>query len=267
MNAIHKAMKHPLGNPTVILTLGLSLLFGYILYLPMENYFWLKFLMVFGIFFLMFTPIHDSSHTSIAGGNRWLNRLILEWSGFLFLSNGAFFQNVHLNHHAHLGTGPEDPDMITKSRSNFGRIVRSFFLYMHYYRWQFRRFSEGKDREVIPQMILSLLVVAATIFYFYSQGEILKFLLLWALPSFLSVWALGYATTAWPHNVKAPDGTKYQRTRAAESPLLAIILLNQNLHLIHHLWPRYEWWEYPRVYARNKDILTKEKAELLIYPI
>lgn len=57
---------------------------------------------------------------------------------------------------------------------------------------------------------------------------------------------------------------RYQNTRIFESRWLNLLLLGQNYHLIHHMYPRVPWYLYQRVYRRIRPDLEANAAQSLI---
>jgi fatty acid desaturase len=56
-----------------------------------------------------------------------------------------------------------------------------------------------------------------------------------------------------------PDADQDRRTAVVEAgPVFSLLYLNNNLHLVHHLWPQLPWYELPRRYrARRGDLLER----------
>ena len=56
-----------------------------------------------------------------------------------------------------------------------------------------------------------------------------------------------------------PAADQARRTAVVEAgPVLSLLYLNNNLHLVHHLWPQLPWYELPRRYrARRAELLER----------
>jgi fatty acid desaturase len=56
-----------------------------------------------------------------------------------------------------------------------------------------------------------------------------------------------------------PAADQAHRTAVVEAgPVLSLLYLNNNLHLVHHLWPQLPWYELPRRYrARRGELLER----------
>lgn len=49
-------------------------------------------------------------------------------------------------------------------------------------------------------------------------------------------------------------GTKEQRTAIVEkTPLLGLLFLHNNLHIVHHSWPQVPWYEIPGLYRTHRQ--------------
>jgi fatty acid desaturase len=58
-----------------------------------------------------------------------------------------------------------------------------------------------------------------------------------------------------------PGPDQSRRTAVVEAgPLLSLLYLNNNLHLVHHLWPQLPWYELPRRYRAQRGALLEENG-------
>ncbi len=55
-----------------------------------------------------------------------------------------------------------------------------------------------------------------------------------------------------------------KRTAIVESsPVLGLLFLYNNLHVVHHKWPTVPWYRLPRLYREHRDALVRENGGLL----
>lgn len=253
-------------NPTL-------LLFGAIAFVFLANlagsfavdqtwYFHLPFFCVQAfLVFIGFTVIHDASHFSVSR-KRWINNATMLFIWPMFVFNPFFFRRIHLEHHARTNDGKMDPDHFTASPRLAGRIIRSFFLIFYYHYYALKHFKHPRWRR---HTLLSMsgpvfLIVLALTTPFPST-----FLVAWLLPLFFSVGLLAYVNTAWPHH-PARETATYRNTRNTYLPWsLQLLMLNQNLHLVHHLKPNLPWYKYPDYLARHEAELMRQGAQTIQY--
>jgi len=80
-----------------------------------------------------------------------------------------------------------------------------------------------------------VLFVAAAVLVAMGHGALV--LLLWVLPGCLAIGLLGFAFDWLPHHPHCVQG-RYIDTRVVLVPGSRVLLLGQDLHAVHHLWPR-----------------------------
>ena len=56
------------------------------------------------------------------------------------------------------------------------------------------------------------------------------------------------------------ETSRWKNARVYPSWLLNILLLGQNYHLIHHLWPSVPWYNYKSAYTQMKPLLDVNDA-------
>jgi beta-carotene hydroxylase len=74
-----------------------------------------------------------------------------------------------------------------------------------------------------------------------------QLMVLWVLPLLLTLHFLVYTFDFLPHHPHDSTERLYN-ARVYGGRLMAILHLNQNYHLIHHLWPKIPWFLYRRAY-------------------
>jgi|GEM_PF-6642120 len=254
-------------NPTLVLAACLYsfyfiFLFSTFLFykLPFYAYIPLGILQTF-IVFLMFTVLHDGVHFTISK-KHWLNELSFLSTWLVFLNNPYLFRRIHLQHHAHVNQARKDPDHFTSSRFLLFRFLKSFLLVFYYPWFAFREYRCWKWRAhivasiALPPLLLNLALVTPFTW---------PILIVWLLPTFFGVGLLAYANTALPHHPGRED-SRYRNSSNIYVPWLAqALMLNQNLHLVHHLKPKLPWYEYPEYWKQHQGEILKNGARVLVY--
>jgi beta-carotene hydroxylase len=244
------------GNPTVLLFLAALLVsgFGVLGYCAgVLNDAATIVVNSFGLY-LGFTVLHDAVH-GVAHRRPWAGRLLGTVTGFLLTFTYPFFRAVHLRHHAHTNDHDHDPDAVTAGLPPaLAPFLGGMAVYVSYHSNFFRRRMWRSPPECIE-------VVACDAFYLgilaaaSAGGWLRELLVLWVLPLFVTLHVLVYTFDYLPHYPHDSTDRLYS-ARAYGGLLTAIVHLNQNFHLIHHLWPRIPWFRYRRVYVETKAALA-----------
>lgn len=253
-------------NPTLILTICLEFVWFAILsaglvFHQFPFYFYLPLGLVQTLIaFLMFTPIHDSTHF-VASRKKILNEIILFTSGIVFLSNPVMFRRIHFKHHSRTNQGSSDPDHFTSHSKLWMRILKSFLLIFYYHLYALKHFNTWKMRAHVLGSILAPILI---IYFAIVSPFTWPILICWALPAFIGIGLLGFVNTAFPHHPGKEVG-RYQNTRAALVPwIVQLLMLNQNLHLVHHLKPNMPWYEYPEYWRRHQHEIVENGSEVVV---
>ena len=260
-------------NPTLLLFIGIvSVFFSNILitivfnplpYIAVGMIFCIQTLMLF----LMFTVVHDAVHRS-ASPRRWLNSLMLYGGWPIFLNNPQLFKKLHLDHHARTNQTGLDPDHFTASPYLAGRWCKSFLLIFYYYYFAAMHYRSGpKDYFMTgSSMLLPLFALFLAFYTPYFQTIFIS----WLLPGFTAIGLLAYANTAWPHHhggqKRESEIARYSNTRCLFVPrFLQWIMLNQNLHLVHHLRPSLPWYKYPEFWRQSQAEIQSKGGRTTSY--
>lgn len=258
-------------NPTVLLFLGTQLGFfgvvslGFIWDPSSIHPLFKSLLFVFQVLLIViaFTPLHESTH-KIASKKHWLNEFILIGNSPMFVTNSLLFRYVHIRHHAHTNDPELDPDHFTAGKTLFERWVRSFLLLFSYYGYGFKFLWEYHKKH--PSSLILAFSCPIAVFVFGALTGHLEWVLIsWMLPSFIGTGILGFINTALPHH-PGKNRERMKNTRNFYVPRwLQWVMLNQNLHLVHHLRPDLPWYKYVDFWKANCEKLLAQGAEVSVF--
>ena len=209
---------------------------------------WLVFICNFVSLYVLGTVIHDASH-GVAHRNRIINAAIGHVSavlqGFVF----PVFTRVHLQHHAHVNDHENDPDHYVSTGGPLWLIAARFFYHEVFF-FQ-RRLWRGFElwEWGISRMIVVLMLIAG-----YEFGFLHYILNYWLFPAAIMGLLLGLFFDYLPHR-PFEDRSRWKNARVYPSWLLNVLLLGQNYHLVHHLWPSVPWYQYRTAYHQMKHLL------------
>lgn len=236
------------------------------------------FLMNSWISYAWYTVHHDATHKAISGRNPRYARIETVCGNiagfFLQLDFGSYSTN-HLKHHAHTNTAA-DPDLAVKgplwqmpikwlvatifmtlgALPGGGRIVEKLMAKMLP-----ADAPESSDREKaararmrrLTQVGLVLLLATIPFGAFWPA-----FLLLW-LPSRMGILALMILFQWLPH-FPFDRTDRFGATRINRFPGSTWLLLQQDRHLIHHLYPTIPWYRYRAAFRELRPLLEANGA-------
>lgn len=194
------------------------------------------------------TVIHDASHNA-AHRDRRLNAIMGHGSALMLGFAFPVFTRVHQQHHAHVNDPENDPDHFVSTGGPLWLIAARFFYHEVYF---FKRRLWRKYELLewfLSRLVVGLVVFAAVQYDFL--GYILNF---WFCPSLVVGLALGLFFDYLPHR-PFKERERWKNARVYPSPILNILILGQNYHLIHHLWPSIPWYGYQPAYRAVKPLL------------
>jgi fatty acid desaturase len=203
------------------------------------------------LLYVAFTPMHEAVHQNISGGAkawRWLDPLIGWLMSLLFASPLPAFRAVHLRHHGRTNHA-DDPDLWVAGGNPLTIALRCMTIVAHYdyvYFTRLRRANTAARSEGHLSIVALLAVVAAAAFVIW-QGHGGLLLALWVGPLWLAAGMLAFAFDWLPHVPHQRIG-RYVDTRAIDIRALDVPLLGQNLHSVHHLYPRVPFYRYRSVF-------------------
>lgn len=212
--------------------------------------------------FGVFTPMHDASHKSVARA-KWVNELVGRLSVLLLLAPFVAFRYMHLEHHKHTNDEHKDPDMWSGRGPKWLLPFRWVTQDLHYYalylqRWRSRPVAERWET------VLTLVVLGCLLGTLSWLGWWREVLLYWVLPSRIAIGLLAYSFDYLPHkpHVITSSEDRYKATLVRPHWLLTPVMLYQNFHLIHHLYPGVPFYRYASIWRTQKDFLLRQGVEM-----
>ncbi len=209
--------------------------------------------------FVTFTPMHDASHKAV-GRAGLLNAVVGRLAALPLAAPFGAFRYVHLEHHKHTNeTDGSDPDMYSGTGPRLLLPLRWLTQDLHYYVVYARNLRRHRRSEVV-EVVLTLAAVYGTIAALGLSGLAVEVAFAWLLPARLAIGLLAFSFDYLPHApyVATRKQDRYRATRVFEHRALTPLLLSQNYHLVHHLYPAVPWYRYGRVwFAKRAELLSK----------
>jgi fatty acid desaturase len=219
-----------------------------------------------------YTLVHESIHGNLAPGFaslRWLNTLV-GWAGALGLCyNWPMMMRGHPLHHTHTNTD-QDPDIHVKG--TFRQLLAKWLVFvpmslvppilLRYvappqYRKLRGMLRGGEMLQASAVSVCLLLLLAVSI----ATGHTLAWLFLLFIPSRVAALILQVCFSWLPH-YPFDRTERYLNTRISLWSGGTVLLLQQNLHLMHHLWPSVPFYNYARLYRRLRPVLVAKGSPI-----
>lgn len=198
----------------------------------------------------MFLLIHEGVH-DILFPQKWLNDLaatLMAIAGFVSFSA---YRSMHLRHHEHLGD-ENDPDDYHNYTNNpkliwllhYNRLLWATILYLIFVPSLAWRYGNTKERIKVVSEYLLLIVTYISIWQFVP------------LQIFFTTWIVPFILTNFTINIRGltqhgiTDATDpFLASRSIEShPIIQFLLVNENFHLEHHLFPSIPSYNLPKLH-------------------
>ena len=263
-------MKKPaVAWPTIILLVVSFVIFSLATIAHIEGALPLSWAILFNTIaaYMSFTPAHEASHGSVSA-----NRALNDWVGRLatvLQSPVPFFRAfryIHMQHHRFTNDKTKDPDLYVGSGPVWLLPLKWTTLDINYlYRYLNPSVFMKRPKSERREMLLALLFAALVLAVISANGWLNYYLLLFLIPGRIT--AIFLAITFdflphYPHQAQAKD-QPFQCTsnRVGMEWLLTPVLLFQNYHLVHHLYPSVPFYRLLKIwYARKHYHQSKNPA-------
>lgn len=210
--------------------------------------------------FASFTPMHDASHHAVAGKSRtneWVGRL----ASIPLLVSFHGFRYLHLEHHKHTNEPDADPDHWSGRGPTWLLPLRWLTQDFHYYVRYIKVARLRPPAEAI-ETLGTIVGVYGLLAALVASGFGVQALLFVFLPMRLALMLLAFAFDYLPHVPHLTTGKqdRYKATAIYDHALLTPLVLSQNYHLIHHLYPAVPFYRYGKVWAAQRERLIAKGA-------
>ena len=254
------ARKPKIAWPTILLLVAAFVIFGLSTYAYVTgslSLFWAIALNTIASY-MSFTPAHDASHSAVASNrqlNDWVGRIatVLQSPAPIFRS----FRYIHMQHHKFTNDPARDPDIHVTSGPRWLLPFKWATLdlgYLHFYLRPsvFMKRPKSERRE----LVLAFLFGAVVFTFVILAGWLKYYLLLFIIPTRFTAIILALSFDFLPHYPHQAQNRNqaFQATsnRVGFEWLLTPILLYQNYHLVHHIYPTVPFYRYLKIWKAKK---------------
>lgn len=266
LQALHTIPLWPL--PTLCLLLGCFATFALSAYGMVAGWMPIPLGMIINglVIYAAFTPLHDGTHRAVSR-NRLLNDVISTLSGQLLLPGFevAIYRIIHLAHHKSTGEHHEDPDEPgTRSLAEF--LLYGLFLELYWAHWYLKRLNQWSTAQNM-RVLLGVCLMASWYAIWIASPWALEWLLIWWIPQRIGAVLILYAFAYIQH----PPGVEQREYPIRATGILrpnkwlGPLMLGQNAHLIHHLYPQIPWYRLEAGWRATKAELLQRSPPIRGY--
>ncbi|MDD2794795.1 fatty acid desaturase [Acidocella sp.] len=212
------------------------------------------------ITYLLFSVIHDAAHMSLSR-IKWVNESIGA-IGLFFLFPYApmvLLRWVHNKHHS-FANGPMDPDRF-EHESPLWQVPFRWSFFDAAYIYYFIKYGQTVRKRHGTELIVYYSFLAALFAAAMYLGYGLDLFMLWFVPSRITLFLIAIVFVILPHYpaLVAQDEDPYMATtmRFGWEWLLTPVLVYQNYHLVHHLYPEIPFYRMHKAYFVKFDEINR----------
>lgn len=255
---ISKRHSGMIAFPTIGLALLIFCLYIFVLFMFASGYLGpLISTLLLGILtFASYTPLHEAVHGNVGGSNRkykWLDYVVgLLMSPLISIPFNSH-KKEHLAHHAHTNSD-EDPDvhlqnMFESVKDCYRETLRAIKTQNTFVMDNFTR------TEIAVTIGWRLLFVLST-----GVGSVPVLFFGWFSGAFLTTFLFSYL----PHQ-PFKDAARWKNTNIQ---LFSVswfenLMFQQNLHAVHHLFPRVPFYNYRKVFDKLEPTMRKKETPII----
>lgn len=227
--------------------------------------------------YAFYTVHHEANHKNISGRHthlRWIDQVLGNAAAIPLQLNFIAYAPSHLMHHAHTNVPDRDPDyfMAGPGRAIVPRWIITTILKTilsvpvlnlllprilpEPLASAARSFTTSRKGLMKYNQACLAVLVAAIVF-----GNGFDVFMLWWLPAQIGALILQVWFVWLPHH-DFSETDKYRNTRIRGWFGSTVMLLGQDYHLIHHLYPRVPFYKYRSVYRELKPSLEANDARI-----
>jgi len=215
--------------------------------------------------YVSYTILHESAHGLMIKGsvlNVWIGRismLLLTVTPFFYL-----YRHIHLQHHKHVNREKTDPDMFCARGHRYLLPFRWALMDLAYVIAFLRDANfRKKPSYVRREFILAIVIGLCLLGVITAAGWWAEFIVLYFIPARIALIFLAYCfdyIPHYPHDVEI-GVNRFQTTnnRVGWEWLLTPLLLGQNYHLAHHIYPGVSFYRYRQVWRSRQSFHDSHK--------
>ena len=244
--------------PTVLLFIVVMLGIGTVNYQALTDHIplWVGMILNGILIYFLFSVVHDSAHGSISTHeyfNASFGHIGMMFFGPLAPFNLARW--IHMQHHRLTNVEGRDPDIFAHKIDMWTPLR---WMSFDYYYTKFFLKQAGKTRKkfalrLVAQISLVVIIIVGGVVAGYGW----EVLFLWVLPTRISSVLFIMMFVYLPHvpfkSNALEDEYQTSSLRPGREWLLSPLMMFQNYHLVHHLYPRAPFYSMQKIWNARLD--------------
>lgn len=217
--------------------------------------------------FVMFTVLHEATHSAASSSSR-RNDLLGHLSVHFVAAYATFpmIKFIHIEHHRNTNEPKDaDPDAWTSEGPWWQLPFRWATIDLWYLVFYVRRLRERPTAEAVSTVVVFTGVVAGLV-ALAAAGFAAEVLYLVVLPQRIGLTVLAWWFDYLPHHgltaTQREDRFQATRVRVGGESWLTPLFVYQNYHLVHHLHPSVPFYRYLRAWRRNEETYLDRNAAI-----
>ena len=207
--------------------------------------------------YFLFSPMHDAIHSSVGRSkklNLWVGRIT-----FLYFSSLVAFELmrfIHFRHHRNANGEGDEADHIVQSGPAWLRPLKWPFIDL-IYGWKYLGYWKDRPKSETRSVIIMFLTTLVVWPWLIINGYLMELLMFWIIPQRISFFFISFIFVYLPHvpNEISEKEDAYRATSIREGMewLLSPLMMYQNYHLVHHLYPNVPFYRLVKIWNSRLD--------------
>ena len=207
--------------------------------------------------YFLFSPMHDAIHSSVGRSkklNLWVGRIT-----FLYFSSLVAFELmrfIHFRHHRNANGEGDEADNIVQSGPAWLRPLKWPFIDL-IYGWKYLGYWKDRPKSETRSVIIMFLTTLVVWPWLIINGYLMELLMFWIIPQRISFFFISFIFVYLPHvpNEISEKEDAYRATSIREGMewLLSPLMMYQNYHLVHHLYPNVPFYRLVKIWNSRLD--------------
>lgn len=232
---------------------------------------WLAFLVLVIVNYMAYTPVHEAVHNNIHGdsaGLKWLNDGCGYLCAQLLMIPYSAHKIEHFTHHRYTNQPDKDPDYIISGVMHGGLIAVAAIAKFLWTQITYPLHGHWKGMSLSEKLIYisELTIAVAWRVALFMLLPISTAIVLVLISYLIAVVFTSYWFAYRPHHPYT-EVARYKNTSSLIMPRwlrpLEWFWLGQNLHSIHHAFPRVPFYRYHAVFKKIEPTLRAHDAPVI----
>ena len=207
--------------------------------------------------YFLFSPMHDAIHSSVGRSkklNLWVGRIT-----FLYFSSLVAFELmrfIHFRHHRNANGEGDEADHDVQSGPAWLLPLKWPFIDL-IYGWKYLGYWKDRPKSETRSVIIMFLTTLVVWPWLIINGYLMELLMFWIIPQRISFFFISFIFVYLPHvpNEISEKEDAYRATSIREGMewLLSPLMMYQNYHLVHHLYPNVPFYRLVKIWNSRLD--------------